>query len=77
MIAIYEHTETPKKILEDIDKNAIDIPVGIDRAGNLTCKSYDAKGAPAMYLIDKKGILRCRPTEGNLEEWIKQLREEN
>ena len=34
---------------------------------------YDVKATPALYLIDKKGILRISPTEDNLEQWIKRL----
>jgi hypothetical protein len=34
---------------------------------------YDVKATPALYLIDKKGILRISPTQDNLEKWIRQL----
>ena len=34
---------------------------------------YDVKATPALYLIDKKGILRISPTPDNLDQWIKKL----
>jgi beta-lactamase regulating signal transducer with metallopeptidase domain len=34
---------------------------------------YDVKATPALYLIDRKGILRTSPTERNLNEWIEKL----
>ena len=38
-----------------------------------TYSVYDVKATPALYLIDRKGILRCSPTEQNLEQWIERL----
>ena len=45
-------------------------------ANGATYSIYDVKaetGAPALYLIDRKGTLRCSPTQKDLEEWIERL----
>jgi len=37
---------------------------------------YDVKATPALYLIDKKGILRISPKRDELDAWIKRLLQE-
>jgi hypothetical protein len=34
---------------------------------------YDVKATPALYLIDKWGVLRVSPKDNDLEDWIKAL----
>ena len=60
---------------------AIDAPVDMVRdlvgekaLGNGAMYSlYDVKATPALYLIDKKGILRISPKRDELNAWIKRL----
>ena len=82
-----EYGVTERDITEFIKKHKINSPFGIDDSsdkvrdlaprrliGNGAMYSlYDVKATPALYLIDKKGILRISPTEDNLEQWIKRL----
>ena len=67
---------TLTEISASLEKNRIDFPVALDEDGGSTYEAYDVKASPAMYLIDKKGILRCSPTEHNLDEWIRRLLDE-
>jgi len=63
---------------------AIDAPVdpvrdlvGKRAASNgATYSLYDVKATPALYLIDKKGILRISPKRDELDTWIKRLLQE-
>jgi len=85
-----EYGVTEKDIIEFIKKHNIRFPFGIDDsmdrvrdlapgrlAGNGAMYSlYDVKATPALYLIDKEGILRISPTRDNIDEWIKRLLEE-
>ena len=78
---------TEKNIRAFIEKNKIEFPFGIDDSmdkvrdlaprrlvGNGAMHSlYDLKVTPALYLIDKKGIVRISPKRDNLDEWIKRL----
>jgi protocatechuate 3,4-dioxygenase beta subunit len=41
-----------------------------------TYQRYDVKATPALYLIDKQGILRISPTREKLNEWIEKLLQE-
>ena len=64
---------TEKKISAYLKEHGHTFPVGIDRPGDATYSTYNVKATPAMYLIDKKGILRCSPTRANLDQWIARL----
>jgi glutathione peroxidase-family protein/protocatechuate 3,4-dioxygenase beta subunit len=78
---------TEEDILAFIKKHNIQFPFGIDDAKEKVKKMvspdklhngamysmYDVKVTPALYLIDKKGLIRISPTEKNLEQWIKTL----
>jgi len=78
---------TEEDILAFIKKHNIQFPFGIDDAEEKVKKMvapdklhngamyslYDVKATPAMYLIDKKGLVRISPTEKDLEQWIKTL----
>jgi hypothetical protein len=78
---------TEEEILAFIRKYNIQFPFGIDdkieKVRNLVPPDspsngamyalYDIKVTPALYLIDKKGLVRISPTEKNLEQWIKTL----
>jgi len=82
-----EYGVTERDIIEFIKKYKVGFPFGIDDSmekvkdlapdrliGNGAMYSlYDVKATPALYLIDKKGILRISPTQDNLEKWIRQL----
>lgn len=83
---------TQEDIKDFILKNNIDYPVGIDQHCSVVLDQfpekkgwvtgathliYDVKATPAHYLIDKKGILRCSPTEQNMDKLIKQLLDED
>ena len=64
--------------IEDfVKKYKIDFPFAVDASTRgsecATEVLYDVKATPAMYLVDKKGILRCSPTRANLDEWIERL----
>ena len=52
-------------------------PVGLDVAepgrNGRTYLAYGAHASPTKFLIDKKGILRCSPTNENLQGWIERL----
>jgi len=37
---------------------------------------YDVKATPALYLIDKKGVLRTSPKRHAVSTWIQRLLEE-
>jgi len=60
---------------------AIDAPVDTVRdlvgdravANGAMYSLYDVKATPALYLIDKKGILRISPKHDELDTWIKRL----
>ncbi len=60
---------------------AIDAPVDAvrDRVGDRATSNgamyslYDVKATPALYLIDKKGIVRVSPKRDELDTWIKRL----
>jgi len=67
---------TTEDISVYLKKHNINFPVALDRAGGVTYTEYGVKADPAMYLVDKKGVLRCSPTENNLEQWIIQLLDE-
>ena len=79
-------------IIAYLEKQKITYPFAIDQPGSAvydqipkerratngaTYLIYDVKGTPAMYVIDKKGILRDSPTYQNVEEWIIRLLAEN
>jgi protocatechuate 3,4-dioxygenase beta subunit len=78
---------TEQDIQAFIRKHDIKFPFGIDDSmdrvrdwaptrlvGNGAMHSlYDVKATPALYLIDKKGILRISPTRDNLDKWLKRL----
>jgi hypothetical protein len=51
--------------------------VGEKAMGNGAMYSlYDVKATPALYLIDKRGILRTSPRRNEVNAWIKRLLEE-
>lgn len=60
-----------------LDAPSSKVPADVPRdrvVGNgATYSVYDVKATPALYLVDKKGILRCSPTDKNLNEWIERL----
>ena len=72
-----------------LKENQVTVPAALDgpkkAAGKLvpsdrlsewgaTWSIYNARDeGPTLYLIDKKGILRCSPTRDNLDEWIRKL----
>lgn len=79
---------TEEDILAFIKKHDIKFPFGIDGdkmqvadmvpaeelVGNGAMYSlYDVKATPALYLIDKQGILQISPIRDNLDEWIERL----
>jgi len=78
---------TEDDIRKFIKKHGVDFPFGIDEAdvkvkhlaptrlvGNgATYSVYGVKATPALYLIDKQGIVRISPTRDNLEQWIRRL----
>jgi hypothetical protein len=77
---------TEKNIHDFIEKYDIQFPFGIDDksdkvrdialevSGNGAMYSlYDVKATPALYLIDKNGVLRVSPTDDELEDWIELL----
>jgi hypothetical protein len=82
-----EYGVTERDIIEFIKKYKVSFPFGVDDSmekvkdlsparliGNGAMYSlYDVKATPALYLIDKKGILRISPTQDNLEKCIKRL----
>ncbi|MHC4085149.1 MAG: redoxin domain-containing protein [Planctomycetota bacterium] len=77
VIAIHERLSvtwggkvTEQDIQAFIKKHDIKFPFGIDDSMH---SLYDVKATPALYLIDKKGILRISPTRDNLDKWIKRL----
>ena len=65
---------TEEEISAYLKEHKYTFPVAIDRpeGGGATYRAYE-ETTPAMYLIDKKGILRCSPVHGNLDEWISRL----
>jgi len=81
---------TENDLMAFVKKHDVKFPFGIDDsmdrvrdlapgrlAGNGAMYSlYDVKATPALYLIDKEGILRISPTRDNIDEWIKRLLEE-
>jgi len=84
VIAVYVNSQgswhrptSGEEISAYLKENDIDFPVGLDEAEvgthGATYKSYGAKSPPARFLVDKKGILRCSPTDENLETWILRL----
>jgi len=79
---------TEENLLAFINKQNIKFPFAIDGSrdkardllpperlsGNGAMYSlYGVKATPALYLIDKQGIVRISPTGDNLEKWIKRL----
>ena len=70
------HT-TEEEITAYLKDRNIAFPVGLDEAKlgtqGATYSTYGAKSTPAKFLIDKKGVLRCSPTDENLEKWVLRL----
>ena len=78
---------TEDDILAFIQKNDIKFAFGIDDLpdkvydivekeklkNGATGSLYHIKVTPALYLIDKKGILGISPTRDNLDQWIEKL----
>jgi protocatechuate 3,4-dioxygenase beta subunit len=66
---------TERDIRAFIEKNKIEFPFGIDNSiHDASARSaYGLKVTPALYLIDKKGIVRVSPKQDDLEKWIKRL----
>jgi hypothetical protein len=84
VIAVYDglrgswrRDATDDEIVAYLGARGIAFPVGLDvaeRGGNgRTYVAYGAHASPAKFLIDKKGILRCSPTDENLQDWIERL----
>jgi glutathione peroxidase-family protein len=85
VIAIYINSRgswprrtTDEEITDYLEQNYITFPVALDQTVpsaslGVTYAAYEAQSCPAKYLIDKKGVLRCSPTDKNLEKWIKRL----
>lgn len=84
VIAVYINSQgnwlrrtTEEEISAYLKEHNIDFPVGQDKAelgtSGATYKAYGAKASPAKFLIDKKGMLRCSPTDKNLEKWVTRL----
>jgi len=75
--SVWPRATTEKEITTYLKKRNISFPVGLDEAefgtSGATYKAYGAKSSPAKFLIDKKGILRCSPTDKNLEKWVTRL----
>lgn len=81
---------TENDLMAFVKKHDVKFPFGIDDSmdrvrdlapGRLASNGamyslYDVKATPALYLIDKEGILRISPTRDNIDEWIKRLLEE-
>ena len=67
---------TEADIADYITRHNIIYPFGIDEnsSGNGTTYSlYDVKATPALYLVDKNGILRTSPKRNELDRWIDRL----
>jgi len=68
---------TDEEIMAYLGDRGIGFPVGLDLAEHgrhgRTYVAYGAHAPPAKFLIDKKGILRCSPTDENLQDWIERL----
>jgi len=67
---------TEADITDYITRHNIIYPFGIDEnsSGNgATYSLYDVKATPALYLVDKNGILRTSPKRNELDRWIDQL----
>jgi hypothetical protein len=68
---------TEEDLVAFIEKHNIRFPFGIDREqgsySGVTYKLYSVKATPALYLVDKQGILRISPTRDNQDEWIRHL----
>ena len=74
-------------IVKWIKQEQVSLPVAIDMPpsavahllpngggqGGATAAIYGAYEPPALYLIDKRGLVRCSPTRKNLTEWIEKL----
>lgn len=84
VIAIYVNSRgswhrptSEEEISAYLKENDIDFPVGMDEdevgTHGATYKAYGAKSLPVRFLVDKKGILRCSPTDENLGKWILRL----
>ena len=84
VIAVYVNSQgswhrptSEEEISAYIKEIDIDFPVGQDEAEvgthGATYKAYGAKSLPVLFLVDKKGILRCSPTDENIEKWILRL----
>ena len=61
------HDQAPKNAFDKVPEERR------QRASGATYLIYDARTAPQMYLIDKKGLLRSAPTRDHLDEWIERL----
>lgn len=79
---------TEDNLLAFINKQNIKFPFAIDGSrdkardllpperlsGNGAMYSlYGVKATPALYLIDKQGIVRISPTRDDLDQWVKRL----
>ena len=80
---------TNEEVVAYLKKHNIQIPFAVDLSGTKTPPAVKAKGrnvvngatynvydGGGIYLIDKKGMLRCAPTEKNLAKWVSSLIEE-
>ena len=64
-ICIDDNSQTFKGITENLSGNGAMYSV------------YDVKATPALYLIDKKGVVRVSPKKNELEKWITKLLDES
>ena len=76
------------EITEYLTRYGITFPIALDgptslvpdtvprdrvRGNGAMYSTYEVKRSPALYLIDKKGILRCSPADKDLNEWVRRL----
>ncbi|UCD56251.1 MAG: TlpA family protein disulfide reductase, partial [Candidatus Hydrogenedentota bacterium] len=66
---------TEEDIRAFIKKSKIKFPFGIDDPKHdlSTHSAYNLKVTPALYLIDKKGMVRVSPKKDELDKWIRLL----
>jgi len=84
VIAVHSHPSgswprevTDEEIRDYLDAQGFSFLFGLDKhelgTHGKTHASYGPHSTHAKFLIDKKGILRCSPTDENLQDWIERL----
>jgi len=77
VLGIHDAGIDPAEVQRYVGQLGLEFPVGQDAEPSRTFDAYQTRVIPQTFVIDKRGVLRCREPGPRLFEWVKALRRES